>query len=376
MKKLFLATLMLSTSLAFSQDSISGIVSDESNNPIPGATIVVQGSNVGVVTDFNGNYQINASAGDQLTFSSLGFSSQTITLGNQTQINISLSESIDILDEVVVSGYQTQSRRSLSGAIGTVDVDEAFKAPVTNIADALQGRVAGVNVISNGGPGSAPVVRVRGYSSTNGNDPLYVVDGVQTTDANVLRDINPNDIENISVLKDGAAAIYGARASNGVIVVTTKTGEYNSENTLEVNALMTVSEIMPYPKNMNLEQHADMIWQSRLNDGQSPSHPQYGSGSFPVIPNFLNIPYPAEYGEGGAQVTPGGTDWMDEITQAATSYQASIAASGGGEQGRYRMSLNYRDMEGVLNYTGFESLSARLNSELKIGKSLTIGQKN
>jgi hypothetical protein len=119
-----------------------------------------------------------------------------------------------------------------------------------------------------------------------------------------------------------------------------------------------------------------MIWQSRLNDGQSPSHPQYGSGSFPVIPNFLNIPYPAEYGEGGAQVTPGGTDWMDEITQAATSYQASIAASGGGEQGRYRMSLNYRDMEGVLNYTGFESLSARLNSELKIGKSLTIGQKN
>ena len=236
MKKLFLAFLMLSTSLAFSQDSISGIVSDESNNPIPGATIVVQGSNVGVVTDFNGNYQINASAGDQLTFSSLGFSSQTITVGNQTQINITLSESIDILDEVVVSGYQTQSRRSLSGAIGTVDVDEAFKAPVTNAAEALQGRVAGVNVISNGGPGSAPVVRVRGYSSTNGNDPLYVVDGVQTTDANVLRDINPNDIENISVLKDGAAAIYGARASNGVIVVTTKTGEYNSENTLEVNA--------------------------------------------------------------------------------------------------------------------------------------------
>jgi TonB-linked SusC/RagA family outer membrane protein len=376
MKKLFLATLMLSTSLAFSQDSISGIVSDESNNPIPGATIVVQGSNVGVVTDFNGNYQINASAGDQLTFSSLGFSSQTITVGNQTQINITLSESIDILDEVVVSGYQTQSRRSLSGAIGTVDVDEAFKAPVTNAAEALQGRVAGVTVISNGGPGSAPVVRVRGYSSTNGNDPLYVVDGVQTTDANVLRDINPNDIENISVLKDGAAAIYGARASNGVIVVTTKTGEYNSENTLEVNALMTVSEIMPYPKNMNLQQHADMIWQSRLNDGQAPSHPQYGSGSSPSIPNFLNIPYPAEYGEGGAQVTPGGTNWMDEITQAATSYQASLAASGGGDQGRYRMSLNYRDMEGVLNYTGFESLSARLNSELKIGKSLTIGQKN
>jgi len=334
MKKAFLVVLMLSSSLIFAQNNISGSVSDESGNPIPGATVVVEGTTIGVVTDFDGNYQINASAGNQLTFSSLGFSSQTITVGNQTSIDVVLASSVDILDEVVVSGYQTQSRRSLSGAIGTVDVEEAFKAPVTNAAEALQGRVAGVTVISNGAAGAAPVVRVRGYSSTNGNDPLYVIDGVQTTDANVLRDINPNDIENISVLKDGAAAIYGARASNGVIVVTTKTGEYNTDNTLEVNALMTLSEIMPYPKNMNLQQHADMIWQSRLNDGQTPSHPQYGAGSTPQIPMFLNIPYPAEYGEGAAKVTPGGTDWMDEITRVATSYQANLAASGGGEQGR------------------------------------------
>jgi TonB-dependent SusC/RagA subfamily outer membrane receptor len=224
MKNAFLVVLMLSSSLIFAQNSISGSVSDANNNPIPGATIVVEGTNIGVVTDFDGNYQINASTGDQLTFSSLGFSSQTITVGNQTMINISLAASVDILDEVVVSGYQTQSRRTLSGAIGTVDTDEAFKTQVTNSAEALQGRVAGVQVISGGAPGAAPIVRVRGYSTTNDNDPLYVVDGVQTTDANVLRDINPNDIENISVLKDGAAAIYGARASNGVIVVTTKTG--------------------------------------------------------------------------------------------------------------------------------------------------------
>ena len=158
MKKAFLVVLMLSSSLIFAQNSINGVVSDEDNNPIPGATIVVQGTNTGVVTDFDGNYQINASAGDQLTFSSLGFGSQTLTVGSQSQINVTLLASVDILDEVVVSGYQTLSRRSVSGAIGTVDTDEAFKTQVTNSAEALQGRVAGVQVISGGAPGAAPIL--------------------------------------------------------------------------------------------------------------------------------------------------------------------------------------------------------------------------
>ena len=157
MKKAFLVVLMLSSSLIFAQDTISGSVSDESNNPIPGATIAIEGTTTGVVTDFDGNYQINASAGDQLTFSSLGFASQTVTIGNQTQINIVLASSVDILDEVVVSGYQTQQRRSLSGAIGTLDTEEAIKTQVTNAAEALQGRVAGVSVVSGGAPGAAVV---------------------------------------------------------------------------------------------------------------------------------------------------------------------------------------------------------------------------
>ena len=172
MKKAFLVVLMLLSGFVYSQDSISGSVTDENNNPIPGASIVVEGTNRGVVTDFDGNYSINASTGEQLTFSSLGFSSQTVTIGNQTQINISLATAVDLLDEVVVSGYQTQQRRTLSGAIGTVDTEEAFKTPVTNAAEALQGRVAGVQVISGGGPGASPVFRIRGYSTTNDNSPL------------------------------------------------------------------------------------------------------------------------------------------------------------------------------------------------------------
>ena len=376
MKKAFLVVLMLSSSLIFAQNSISGSVSDADNNPIPGATIVVEGTNTGVVTDFDGNYQINASTGDQLTFSSLGFGSQTITVGNQNQINVTLMSSVDILDEVVVSGYQTQQRRSLSGAIGTVDTDEAFKTQVTNAAEALQGRVAGVSVVSGGGPGSAPVIRIRGYATTNSNSPLYVIDGIQTTDTNVMRDINPRDIENISVLKDGAAAIYGARASNGVIVVTTKKGNYNSKNTLEVNATYGMSEVTRYPDMLNVQQHADMTWQSILNDGNTPTHPQYGSGPTPSVPVFLNVPIPsgAEYEGAGAKVQPGGTKWFEEIFDPAATTEVSVAASGGSEQGKYLMSVRYLNQEGVIIHTGFESVSTRLNSEFKIGDKITISE--
>ena len=376
MKKAFLVVLMLSSSLIFAQNNISGSVSDESGNPVPGATVVVEGTNTGVVTDFDGNYQINASAGDQLTFSSFGFASQTITVGNQSQINVTLMSSVDILDEVVVSGYQTQQRRSLSGAIGTVDTDEAFKTQVTNAAEALQGRVAGVQVTSGGGPGAAPVIRIRGYSTTNDNSPLYVIDGIQTTDPNVMRDINPRDIENISVLKDGAAAIYGARASNGVIVVTTKKGSYNSKNTLEVDATYGISEVTRYPDMLNVQQHADMTWQSILNDGNTPSHPQYGSGPTPSVPIFLNVPIPsgAEYEGAGAKVAPGGTDWFDAIFDPAAVTNVSVSASGGGAEGRYHLSANYLNQEGVIIHTGYERASTRLNSEFKIGDKLTISE--
>ena len=376
MKKAFLVVLMLSSSLIFAQNSISGSVSDESNNPIPGATVVVEGTTTGVVTDFDGNYQINASAGDQLTFSSLGFGSQTITVGNQNQINVTLMSSVDILDEVVVSGYQTQQRRSLSGAIGTVDTDEAFKTQVTNAAEALQGRVAGVQVTSGGGPGAAPVIRIRGYSTTNDNSPLYVIDGIQTTDPNVMRDINPRDIENISVLKDGSAAIYGARASNGVIVVTTKKGTYNQANTLEVDASYGISTVTRVPDMLNVQQHADMTWQSILNDGNTPSHPQYGTGATPSVPIFLNVPIPSgpEYEGAGAKVAPNGTDWFDEIFDPAEVTNVSVSASGGSEQGRYHMSANYLKQEGVIIHTGYERASTRLNSEFKIGDKLTVAE--
>ena len=378
MKNAFLVVLMLLSGFVYSQDSISGSVTDAGDNPIPGASIVVQGTNRGVVTDFDGNYSINASTGEQLTFSSLGFSSQTVTIGNQTQINISLAEAVDLLDEVVVSGYQTQQRRTLSGAIGTVDTEESFKTPVTNAAEALQGRVAGVQVISGGGPGAAPVVRIRGYSTTNDNSPLWVIDGVQTTDANIMRDINPKDIDQISVLKDGAAAIYGARASNGVIVVTTKRGQYNQANTMEIDAWVGIADVTRTPDMLNAQQHADMTWESILNDGNVPTHPQYGSGPNPVVPDLLNVPMPsgAAYEGASARVMNGGqgTDWFDELFDPHTQKNVSLTASGGSDQARYHMSMRYMNAQGPMVYTGFESVSTRLNTEFRIGDKIVIGQ--
>ena len=234
-----------------------------------------------------------------------------------------------------------------------------------------------MQVTSGGGPGAAPVIRIRGYATTNDNSPLYVIDGIQTTDPNVMRDINPRDIENISVLKDGSAAIYGARASNGVIVVTTKKGTYNQANTLSVDASYGISEVTRVPDMLNLQQHADMTWQSILNDGNTPSHPQYGSGSTPSIPIFLNVPMPsgAEYEGAGAKVkVPNGTNWFDELFDQAAVTDISISASGGSEQGRYHMSANYLKQEGVMIHTGYERASTRLNSEFKIGDKLTVSE--
>ena len=212
----------LASFFTYAQIDVSGTVSDEGGDAIPGITIIVAGTTQGTTTDFDGNFSITASGDQELEFSSLGFVTQRIAINNQDTITVIMIESVEILDEIVVSGYSSQSRRTLSGAIGSVDVADAIKTQVTNVAEALQGRVAGVNVVSSGAPGAAPVVTIRGYATTNSNNPLYVIDGVQTEDPNVLRAINPKDIDEIIVLKGASAAIYGARASNGVIIVKTK----------------------------------------------------------------------------------------------------------------------------------------------------------
>ncbi|PCE62571.1 SusC/RagA family TonB-linked outer membrane protein [Sediminicola luteus] len=351
------------------QSAVSGTVTDADGVPLPGASVVVKGTTTGAQTDFDGNYSITASSDATLVFSYVGYASKEIAVNGQSTINVSLSEDLNELDEVVVLGYSTQTRGDLTGSVASVDVGEATKVPVVSVGEALQGRVTGVTVTTPGQPGDAPVIRVRGYGTTNVNGPLFIIDGVQTQDASILNSINPADIDQYNVLKDGAAAIYGARAANGVIIVTTKSGGYNMEKaTLSVDTYTGFSKVGDLPGLLTAQQHGDMIFQSQSNSGVTPDHPQYGNGSNAVVPTQLQgVPV-------AATVQPGGTDWLDEIFRTAPTQSINVSLQNGTESGKSFLSLGFLNRDGVQEFTGYKRGIVRANTEFKIGKRVKIGE--
>ncbi|WP_318308058.1 SusC/RagA family TonB-linked outer membrane protein [Flagellimonas crocea] len=352
------------------QTTITGTVVDNFGTPLPGTNVIVKGTTNGTQTDFDGNYSITAPSDATLIFSYVGFKTVEIPVNGNATLDVTMQEDAAALDEVVVTGYGSQTRGELTGSVGTVDVAEATKTPVVNAAEALQGRVSGVTITNNGSPGSTPVVRIRGYGTGNSNDPLYIIDGVQTDDASILNSINPADIQQLNVLKDGAAAIYGARASNGVVIVTTKSGGYNL-NTAKVSLDMYTgfSTATNLPELLNAEQHGQMIWQSIINDGGTPSHPQYGNGPTPVVPQTIQGDVPVTM-----NVRPGGTDWLDEIYRTAITQNASITLENGNEKSKFLFSAGYLNRQGIQIHTGFKRGNVRLNSEFKIGDKIRIGE--
>ena len=371
------------------QTTVSGTVTDANGAPLPGANVVVKGTSTGTQTDFDGNYTIEADPNGVLVFSYIGFGQQEVPINGQTTINVQMAEDANQLSEVVVLGYASQTRGDVTGSVASVDISEATKVPIINAAEALEGRVTGVTVTNTGNPGAAPKVVIRGFGTSNNTDPLYIIDGVQTTNASVLTSINPDDIQQMNVLKDGAAAIYGARASNGVVIITTKGGGYNQEKpSVSLNIYSGVSRAVNLPDLLNVNQHADMIRQSLVNDGSlitdgsAGNHGQYdpqGTGNF-TIPNTLQgytrvVSYdPITREPRSATVTPGGTDWLDEVTQTAQTQNISLSIQNGGEKGRYFLSANYLNREGIFLEHGFKQGTTRLNSEFKIGEKITIGE--
>ncbi len=212
---LSLLLLGFALSVTFAQQrTVTGNVTSEDQGALPGVNIVVQGTTQGAVTDGQGDYSISITGDDAtLVFSFIGYSTQAVPVGTQTSLNITLEADVTSLDEIVVTAYATQKKKDLTGAVGIIDTEELTQMPQSNVTQAMQGRVAGVTVTSDSRPGQSGKVRIRGFSSFSNNSPLYVVDGVPTTD---VATINPDDIESMSVLKDaGAASIYGSRASNG-----------------------------------------------------------------------------------------------------------------------------------------------------------------
>ncbi len=388
---------LLSTFLTIAQDRrVTGKVSGNDGQGIPGVSVLLKGTQTGVSTDANGGFAINLKSGkDVLLISAIGYKSTEVKVGAQSNVVVKLEEDVSALDEVIVTGYSSSNKKESTAAISTVKAKDLTAVPSANIEQQLQGKVSGVTVITSGQPGTTSIVRVRGFGSFGGNNPLYVVDGVPTQNTDF---ISPDDIETTTVLKDAAAAsIYGARAASGVIVYTTKKGTKKARP-LEVtyDAMYGVTDPGTGVKMLSPQDQATWDFAAMRNAGQTPSHPQYGSGATPTIPDYLMVG-PNRRGVTGSidlaaeralyQNNPlagnlylvmasnkSGTDWYKEITRTAPITRHNLGFSGGTESSRFYFGLGVQEQAGILKFNQFRRYDFRANSEFDVTKKLRIGE--
>lgn len=342
--------------------TVSGRVVDENDAPLPSVNIILKGTSTGVTTDADGRYTINVPDEDAvLVFSFIGYLTQEIRVGSQTTINLSMAPDISTLSEIVVVGYGTQKRSSVTGAVSSVDSEEISALAVPSVQSALQGRVAGVNITNNGAPGSNPIVRIRGIGSITGSsDPLYVVDGLPTGG---LNHFDPRDIESVEVLKDAAAAaIYGSRAANGVILITTKKGATGQRGmSVEVDSYYGVQSAWRQLDLLNTEQYLQYGTELLTNAGNS-LPPRFSTLDDPIYP--------------GASQTyrQTNTDWQDEMFRTAPIYQVQASLASSAENSSVYASAGYYGQDGIMIGTDFKRYNLRLNSEFNISKRVKFGQ--
>ena len=351
----------------FDPVTISGTVKDARGEPLPGATISVLGGNKGTVTGIDGTYSIEVETGVTLVFSYIGFQNQSYDIGNQTNIDVTLLEDESSLEEVVVVGYGTVNKRDLTSAISQVSGKEIESRFTSRIDEALQGKLAGVSVQQTSGlPGAAPVIRIRGTSSiTEGNQPLWVVDGMPIEDANIIANINMSDAESVEVLKDAAAAaIYGSRASNGVVIVTTKKGKSGKPN-ISYNMRYGIQEPEKLVDFVSGPEHAEILvewrswrWESTGGDPNLPNASR--PANMRIDPNWLTGDVPDH-------------NIQDLLFQTATIQNHNVSLSGGSDNTTYFMSLDYMDQDGIAVGTSFERFSLRTNIESRVTDLITIG---
>ena len=364
------------------------VIGADDKLPVVGASIRIKGTNTGAVTDVNGDFTLALSPGNVLVVSYIGYVTQEITVRSGDFITISLQPSASTLNEVVVTGYQTQLKKDIVGSVGVVDVGDAKKIPATSSEQLLQGQVAGVTVVNNGAPGSPSNVYIRGLGNFGDTNPLFIVDGVQVGDMSL---VNPNDIESISVLKDaGAASIYGVAGGNGVIVVTTKRGKagkttisydgfYGDQEPLSGN----VWDIMT-PADQSIEAfRANDVGTQVLYPGGAgvvPTYGYHGGSSVPVFgtagvtndPSILQY-YHFDASNPGADyliqkfATGAGTDWFHSVFRSAPTQQHTLTASGGTDKSTFLFSLNYMNQQGTLLSTYEKRYQARVNTNFSVG---------
>lgn len=352
--------------------TVSGVVTDaETSEPLIGANVAVKGGAAGAVTDINGNYTINIDGGEVLVFTYVGYRELEISIDGRSTIDVQMKAGSD-LDEVIVVGYQEKKKSDLTGSVAVVDMDAVGKMPYANVLQSLQGRVAGVNITQDGQPGEGRTqIRVRGITTLNNNSPLFVVDGIPTTES--LANLNPNDIESIQVLKDAAAAsIYGSRSAGGVVVITTKKGRAGKVS-IDAGILNGVQTLGNKIDLLNATEWGESYWAAFRNSfpNATPQHPLYGTGETPVI---SNIPLLTPSNRQIYIFTPEGTDWYDAVYQNAFQQQYYFNVSSGNEKSSVLFGASYYDQEGLIKNTYFDRLTARLNSDYKFTDWLKIGE--
>ncbi|MCB0633614.1 MAG: TonB-dependent receptor [Saprospiraceae bacterium] len=368
---------------AFAQGRISGtVIDDDTEEPLIGATILVQGSSTGTVTDIDGNFTIDANEGDLLQVSFTGYNPQTVPVGTQTNLQIRLVSGIAI-DEIVVTGYSTQRKKDITGAVSVVDVEEMNQIAASSFTQKLEGRAPGVTISTSGEPGEGTTVRIRGISSFQNNDPLYIIDGVPVQDA-YNTGFNPNDIESIQVLKDAASAsIYGARANNGVIIITTKKGQ-EGKTRITYDAYVgvaTPAHNMDYMITDPLE-YSEYVWDRYENAGLTIDAANPYSVGRGRLPDYIYPFTPGTPVDESAYSYPdniimrankAGTHWFDETFDPALMTEHNIGVSGGTANNSYYLSTSYLDQNGTMLYNYFKRFSLRANSSFKLGP-VTVGE--
>ncbi len=337
------------------QRTITGNVTNESGQPIPGATVVVKGTSHGVITDPDGNFQLtNVKTGQTLVISFVGMTTQEVPITAQSSFNIILQESTIGLEEVVAVGYGVQKKTNVTGAITTVSSDQLEDVSSASVSSALQGKLSGVSITkSSGKPGAGSEIRIRGMGTFGNNNPLIVIDGIPVE--NGMESLDPGDIESVNVLKDAASsAIYGSRAANGVILISTQRG-VEGKGEVNVNAYYGVQSILDKPEVCNAAEFVELQNEARANANR-----WVGTDYEPFFENS-----PASYGEG--------TDWLDEMFTVAPISNIALNARGGNEASKYYVAGSFLNQDGIRVNTGFKKANFRVNLDSKVNERLTIG---
>ncbi|MBQ9533197.1 MAG: TonB-dependent receptor [Prevotella sp.] len=362
LRKLFLsACLLLVSTLTYAQMEVRGTVVDPTGETIIGATVIEKGTTNAAVTDFDGNFTLKVANGATLVFSYIGF--EQLELKAEAVMNVVMNDNVKELSEVVVTGYQVQRKADLTGAVAVMDMKGPISESDPNMLNSMQGKLAGVDIVTDAAPGGgSSTIRVRGMSTVNACDPLYVIDGVATNEN--LNSLNAADIESIQVLKDASSAsIYGSRAANGVIIITTKKGK-DGKMAINLNYNAALQTVAKSYQMLTANQWGQAYWQACANNGIAPTAAQslYGNGTTPQLVQTVN------------GVNTADTDWQKEVYSAAWTQNLSASISNASEKGSYMMSANYINQNGLMDQTFYKRLSARINSTYNFNKYIRVGE--